>query len=143
MSIAGMSATGYETVGDIVTTHSLQYHIDTDGNSLVMDMLANHVSIAPVVDDFGQLTGFVGEGDILDALQKGRDIGRLKAGDLMKGDHMFVVHEMAPISEVVKLFQNEDLQIIPIIRDNQVIKSMTRHDLIRALTGAGLGVEQQ
>jgi predicted transcriptional regulator len=50
---------------------------------------------------------------------------------------------MAPISEVVKLFQNEDLQIIPIIRDNQVIKSMTRHDLIRALTGAGLGVEQQ
>jgi CBS domain-containing protein len=138
-----MSAKGYETVGDIVTTHSLQYHLETDGNSLVMDMLANHTSIAPVVDDLGHLAGFVGESDILDALQKGRDLGRLKAGDFMKEDHTSVIHEMAPISEVVNLFQNEELQIIPIIRDNQVIKSVTRHDLIRAMTGAGLGVEQQ
>jgi CBS domain-containing protein len=57
-------------------------------------------------------------------------------------EHCTSVTEMTPISEVVTRFQEEELQIIPVVRDGQVIKSVTRHDLIRAMTGAGLGFEK-
>jgi predicted transcriptional regulator len=142
MNIAGMSATGYERVGDIVATHMLRYHTQTDGSSVVMDILSNHTPVAPVVDDQGHLAGFIGEVEILDALRKGKDIGQLKAEDLMKEDRTSMVTESTPISEVLTRFLDEEVQIIPVLRDDQVIESITRHDLIRAMTGAGLGFEK-
>jgi CBS domain-containing protein len=141
MNLPGMSATGYDTVGDIVATHMLRYHTQGDASVVVMDILSNHIPVAPVVDDEGHLAGIIDEVEILDALRKGRDIGQLKAEDLMKEDCTSVT-EMTPISEVVTRFQEEELQIIPVVRDGQVIKSVTRHDLIRAMTGAGLGFEK-
>jgi predicted transcriptional regulator len=142
MNIAGMSATGYERVGDIVATHMLRYHTQADGSSVVMDILSNHTPVAPVVDDQGHLAGFIGEVEILDALRKGKDIGQLKAEDLMKEDRTSLVTESTPISEVLTRFLDEEVQIIPVQRDDQVIESITRHDLIRAMTGAGLGFEK-
>ena len=142
MTIAGMSATGYATVGDIVTTHLSQYHIQADGNSVVMDMLTSHNPVAPVIDDDGHLAGSIGEVEILNALRSGKDIGQLKIEEIMKENRTSVVTEMTPISEALELFQDEELQIIPVIREKQVIGSLTRHDLIRAMTGAGLGVEK-
>jgi predicted transcriptional regulator len=120
----------------------LQYHTQADGNSVVMDLLSNHLPVAPVVDDQGHLAGFIGEVEILNALREGRDIGQLKVEDLMKEDRTSMVTEETPISEVVTRFREEDIQIIPVARDEQVIESITRHDLIRAMTGAGLGFEK-
>ena len=141
--IAGMSATGYDTVEDIVATHTLQYFLQTDGISVVLDLLINHTPIAPVVDNDGHLAGFVGEEEILEALYKGKNVGELKAEDLMKKDRISAVTETASISDVLRLFLEKKLQIVPITRDGRVIKSITKHDLIRAMTGAGLGVEHQ
>jgi predicted transcriptional regulator len=107
-----------------------------------MDILSNHTPVAPVVDDQGHLAGFIGEVEILDALRKGKDIGQLKAEDLMKEDRTSMVTESTPISEVLTRFLDEEVQIIPVLRDDQVIESITRHDLIRAMTGAGLGFEK-
>jgi predicted transcriptional regulator len=142
MNLPGMSSTGYATVGDIFSTHMLRYHTQGDASVVVMDILSNHIPVAPVVDDEGRLAGIIGEVEILDALRKGRDIGKLKAKDLMKKGCTSMVTEMTPISEVVTRFQVEELQIIPVVRDGKVIESVTRHDLIRAMTGAGLGVEK-
>lgn len=143
MTIAGMSATGYDTVGDIVATHMWQYHLTTDATTVAMDILTHHLPMVPVVDDNGVLAGFVGECEILDALRTKRNLENLTAGSLMSEDRTTLVHEGTSISAVIKLFQDRELQIIPVIRNNQVIKSLTRHDLIRALIGAGLGVEKQ
>jgi predicted transcriptional regulator len=142
MSLPGMSATGYDTVGDIVATHMLRYHTHADASSVALDILSNHIPVAPVVNDEGHLAGIIGEVEILDALRKGQDIRQLKAEDLMKEDLNCTVTEKTPISEVVNRFQEEELQIIPVVRDGQVIESVTRHDLIRAMTGAGLGFEK-
>ena len=57
MNIDGMSATGYDTVGNIVSTHMLQYFLQTDGISVVLDLLTNHTPVAPVVDNYGHLAG--------------------------------------------------------------------------------------
>lgn len=142
MNIAGMSPTVYDRVGDMVATHMLRYHTHADGSSVVMDLLFNHTPEAPVVDDQGPLAGFIGEVEILDALREGRDIGQLKVEDLMKEDRTSMVTEEMPISEVLTRFREEDVQIIPVARDEQVIESITRHSLIRAMTGGGLGFEK-
>lgn len=142
MSIAGMSATGYDMVGDIVATHMDQYHLHTDGVALVMDMLSKHTTVAPVVDDDGRLAGFIGEVEILEALRNGKDIHHLQAEDLMKEPRIVAVTEMTSLSKVLQLFKEKHLHIIPVTREGRVIKSITRHDLIRALIGAGLGVEK-
>ena len=143
MSIAGMPATGYAKVGDIVSTHMLQYHLQTDGTSIVLDLLTNHTPVAPVVDSKGHLAGFLGEMEILDALRKGKDIGQLKAEDFMKEDRTTVVTETTSIDEVLRIFQDKGLSIVPVTRDDRVVMCVTRHDLIRAMTGAGLGVEKE
>ncbi|MDT3779040.1 CBS domain-containing protein [Nitrospira sp. MA-1] len=140
-TIAGMSATGYSTVGDIVPTHMTIYLAQSEGNSAIMDILSSHLVVAPVVDDEGHLAGFLGESEILNALYSGKDIRQVKVEDIMTEDRTSTVTEMTPISAVVTLFQDEELQIIPITREGRVIGSLTRHDLIRALTGAGLGIE--
>lgn len=142
MTIAGMSATGYSTVGDIVPTHMLIYHAQSEGNTAIMDILSSHAVVAPVVDDDGHLAGFLGESEILHALYSGKDINQVKVEDIMTEDRTSTVTEMTPISEVVTLFQDHELQIVPITREGRVIGSLSRHDLIRALTGAGLGVEK-
>lgn len=143
MNIAGMPATQYEIVGDIVGTHLSQYHFQADASSVVMDILTDHTSVAPVVDDAGHLVGFIGEVEILNALHSGREIGQLKVEDIMNPDRTPVVTEQTPISEVLRNFEDKKLLIIPVIRNGQVIESITRHDLIRAMSGAGLGVEKQ
>lgn len=142
MNIDGMPATGYDTVGDIVGTHLSRYHFQADGSSVVMDMLSDHTSMAPVVNDKGHLMGCLGEVEILNALRFGKEIGQLKVGDIMSPVRTPVVTEHTPISEVLRLFQNRELLIIPVIRNGQVVRSITRHDLIRAMFGAGLGVEK-
>lgn len=142
MTIAGMSATGYSTVGDIVPTHMSIYHTQSEGNTAIMNILSSHTVVAPVVDDNGHLSGFLGELEILNALCSGRDITQIKVEDIMTEDRTSTVTETTPISDVVTLFQEEELQIVPITREGRVIGSMSRHDLIRALTGAGLGVEK-
>lgn len=142
MTIAGMSATGYAAVGDIVPTHMSMYQVHSKGDSVLMDILSNHSAVAPVVDEDGHLMGFIGESEILNALHGGTDISQVNVEDIMTEDRTSTVTEMTPISEVITLFQEDELQIIPITRDGCVIGSLTRHDLIRALTGAGLGVEK-
>lgn len=142
MNIAGMPATGYDTVGDIVGTHLSQYHFQADGSSVVMNILSDHTAVAPVVDDEGHLVGCIGEVEILNALRCGKEIGQFKVEDIMSPDRLPVVTEQTPISEVLRLFQDKELLIIPVIRNGQVCKSITRHDLIRAMSGAGLGVEK-
>ncbi|MGP0593106.1 CBS domain-containing protein [Nitrospira sp. T9] len=139
MTIAGMSATGYSTVGDIVPTHMSIYHAQSEGNTAIMDILSSHAVVAPVVDDDGHLVGFLGESEIL---YSGKDINQVKVEDIMTEDRTSTVTEMTPISTVVTLFQDDELQIVPITREGRVIGSLSRHDLIRALTGAGLGVEK-
>ncbi|MDR4494153.1 MAG: cyclic nucleotide-binding/CBS domain-containing protein [Nitrospirales bacterium] len=142
MNIAGMPATGYETVGDIVGTHMSQYHFQADVSSVVMDMLSDHTSMAPVVNNEGHLVGLIGEVEILNTLRVGRDIGKLKVGEIMNPDRTHLVTEQTAISEALRLFQDTELSILPVIRNGKVIESITRHDLIRAMSGAGLGVEK-
>lgn len=143
MKIAGAPAEGYKVVGDIVATHTLQYLSQTDVETIVLDLLTYHTPVAPIVDIEGHLEGFIGELEILDALEAGKDLTQLKAEDLMIKDDSFLVTETTPFSEAVNLLKNGPLPIVPVLRENRIIKSLTRHDLIRAMTGAGLGVEME
>ncbi|MDT7043734.1 CBS domain-containing protein [Candidatus Nitronereus thalassa] len=141
MNTAGVPPEGYKSVGDIVATHTLQFDSQVDGESIAMEILTNHIAVVPVVDTDGYLEGVVGELEILKALQEGKDLTQMKAKDLMKKEKPIHVTDSTPISDALKILQSEHMPIVPVVEDERVIKSITRHDLIRAMSGAGLGVE--
>ena len=141
MNTAGVPPEGYKSVGDIVATHTLQFDSQVDGESIAMEILTNHIAVVPVVDTNGYFEGVVGELEILKALQEGKDLTQMKAKDLMKKEKPIHVTDSTPISDALKILQSEHMPIVPVVEDERVIKSITRHDLIRAMSGAGLGVE--
>ena len=142
MNTAGVPPEGYKVVGDLVATHTLQFDSQADAESIVMELLTSHTPDVPIVDTQGHLEGIVGELEILKALQEGRDLTQVKARDLMKKEKPIQVTDGTPISDALKLLQKEHMSIVPVVRENRVIKSITRHDIIRAMSGAGLGVEK-
>ena len=143
MNTAGVPSEGYKVVGNIVATHTLQFDSQTDGESITMEMLMNQTPAVPVVDAHGQLEGILGERQILEALEAGKDLTKMKAKDLITKKAPIQVTDSTPISDAIKFLQEEQIPILPVVQDDRVIKSITRHDLIRALSGAGLGVEKE
>jgi len=143
MTVAGVPSEGFKAVGDIVATHTLKFDAQADGKSVALDLLMNHIPIGPVVDADGHLEGIVGEREILEALQEGKDLTQVHAKDLVKKEKPVSITDTTSMSDVMRLMQDENMSILPVVHENRVVKSITRHDVIRAMTGAGLGVEKQ
>jgi len=51
------------------------------------------------------------------------------------------VDTTTPILEAHKLMAEKHILALPVVQDGVVVKSVTRHDLLRAYVGLGMGVE--
>lgn len=141
MNRHGIPAGGFQTVGNIVTTNPLRFHASQSGEAIAIELLSNHKTGGPVVDDKLRPLGFVSEIDLLRAIEGGKDLSRQKAADIMKKDPIAVTEE-TPIDEVLGIMKDKGLLVLPILRDGMVITSVTRHDLLRAKLGLGPGIEE-
>jgi len=133
--------THYKTVGDIKGTNAMRFQAGTDGVSVAEELLMNHTPEAPVVDLDGRYLGFVSEKDLLKALMAGRNLEKLQAEDLMTRTVPFVNESLA-IETAGLLMAERHLMNLPVVRDGILISTVTRHDLLRVLMDAGLGIEQ-
>ena len=73
-------------MGQIRRTNTLVLHAGQNGMVVVLELLTTHTSGAPVVDDRNEFIGFISEFDILRALEAGKDLSELTAGDIMVHD---------------------------------------------------------
>jgi len=108
--------------------------------AVAVDLLSAHISGAPVVDDQGKFIGFISEFDILGAVESGRDLGKLKVEEIMN-KHPIAVHESTTIPEAIKIMRDKHLLNLPVEKNGRVTYSITRHDLLRARIGVGVGIE--
>ena len=141
MSVEGTPYGGFQSVGEIVATNSLQFHPDQEGISIAVELLSNHISGAPVVNAQGQFMGFISEFDILEALESGKDLNTVKAKDIMNSSQISV-EDITSLTEAMNIMKNGHLLVLPVVKNGVVIKSITRHDLLRAKVGLGPGVEE-
>ncbi len=140
MSMPGVPAGGFKTVGQIVGTNEMVFRASQSGLAVAVELLSTHTSGAPVVDGKGLFVGFISEFDVLKALQANKDLSQMTAEEIMAKDRIAVTEDTS-IEEAVKLMEEKRLLNLPVKRDGTVAYSVTRHDLLRAWIGLGLDTE--
>lgn len=140
MTMQGIPAGGFKTIGQIDGTNNLRFRAEHSAMAIAVELLSAHASGAPIVDDKGQFIGFVSEFDLLGAIESGKDVSKVTADQLMNKDH-FVAHESTTIANAIRLMKEKHLLVLPVIKQGKVAYSVTRHDLLRACIGLGPGVE--
>ena len=140
MNIPGVPREGFKTVGQIEGTDVLLFRAGQDGLEIAMDLVSTHMSGAPVVDSQGKFVGFISEIDVLEAIESGKDLSKLRAEDIMSKSPV-AVHESTTISEAVKIMKEKHLLNLPVEQNGKVAYSVTRHDLLRARVGLGPDIE--
>lgn len=129
-----------KTVGQIMGTNDLRFRPDQNMLAITVQLLTTKTPGAPVVDAKGQFLGFISEFDILRALDAGKDLSQLKARDVMAKDRVAISVETT-IPEAVKLMEQHRFLNLPLERNGLTVGCVTRHDLLRAWVGCGLGLD--
>src|SRR5262245_31141524 len=136
MSIPGIPAGGFKTVGQIDGTDLSLFRVDQDAMTIALDLLSSHTTGGPVIDGQGKIVGFVSEIDLLDAVQGGKKLEQLQAQDIMAKNPV-VVHASTTLTEAFKLMKANHYVDLPVEVDGKVAYSVSRHDLLRATVGLG------
>ena len=140
MTMEGIPAGGFKTLGQIDGTNPLRFGPKQTGLAIALELLSSHTSGAPIVNDEGKFIGFVSEFDLLGAIESGKDLSQTTADTLMNKDH-FVADESTTIANAIRFMKEKHLLNIPVIKQGRVAYSVTRHDLLRACIGLGPGIE--
>jgi predicted transcriptional regulator len=136
----GVPVGGFKIVGQIHATNSLVFRRDQNAMEVAVELLSTHTPGAPVVDDRGELVGFVSEVDILCILEAKKDLNQLTAEDVMAKECISVTNDTT-IDEAVKIMEAKRLLSLPVKMNGKVAYSITRHDLLRAWIGLGVDIE--
>jgi CBS domain-containing protein len=139
MSTQGIPVGGLKTVGQIVATNDLRFHAGQDGLAIAVALLSTHMAGAPVVDDQGRYIGFINEFDVMRAMEAGKDLEKLTAQEVMRKDRL-AISAATKISDAAKIMEQHHVLSLPVERDGVVLRSVSRHDLLRARMGLGLGM---
>jgi predicted transcriptional regulator len=139
MNTTGVPVGGLKTVGQIVATNTLTFQAGQNGLAIAVELLSTHTAGAPVVDHEGKYLGFINEFDVIKALSLGRELSSLVAEDLMRIGPI-AVHASTTIADAAQRMDEQCVLNLPVEKDGRVAYSVSRHDLLRAWIGLGLGM---
>lgn len=139
MNMSGVPAGGLNTIGQIDATNPLVFYAGQDGMEIAVALCSTHTAGAPVVDQDGRYLGFINEFDVMKMLDRGRDLSTLRAEQIMRKDRLVIAPSTA-ISEAAKMMEEHGVVGLPVEHDGLVTYSVTRHDLLRARIGLGVGM---
>ena len=139
MNTTGVPVGGLKTVGQIVATNTLTFQAGQNGLAIAVELLSTHTAGAPVVDHEGKYLGFINEFDVIKALSLGRELTSLVAEDLMRIGPI-AVHASTTIADAAQRMDEQCVLNLPVEKDGKVAYSVSRHDLLRAWIGLGLGM---
>ena len=140
VTIPGTPAGGYHRVADIVATNNLKFRPGDNALDVAIEIVSTHAGGGPVVGADNEFLGFINEGDLIRALERGIDLTRATAEQIMNTSFIGVT-ETTPLSSVADMFQM-GFRILPVVQDGKVVRSITRHDLLRARLGIGPSIEE-
>ena len=139
MNMSGVPAGGLNTISQIDATNPLVFYVGQDGMEIAVALCSTHTAGAPVVDQDGRYLGFINEFDVMKMLDRGRDLSTLRAEQIMRKDRL-VIAPSTTISDAAKMMEEHGVVGLPVEHDGLVTYSVTRHDLLRARIGLGVGM---
>jgi CBS domain-containing protein len=135
----GVPVAGLKTVGQIDATNPLVFYAGQNGLAIAVALLSTHTAGAPVVDAKGKYLGFINEFDVMNTLDMGGDLSKLPAEHIMRKDRL-VITPSTKISDAAKMMEQHRVLSLPVEHDGVVTYSVSRHDLLRARIGLGVGM---
>jgi len=139
MNAVGVAVGALKTVGQIVGTNTLTFQAGQNGLAIAVELLSTHTAGAPVVDHEGKYIGFINEFDVMKALAVEKELSNLVAEDLMRIGPI-AVHSSTTIADAAQRMDEQCVLNLPVEKDGKVAYSVSRHDLLRAWIGLGLGM---
>lgn len=122
------------TVKDHMSANLVTFNTDMDVLRAIHLLLENGITGAPVIDNLGNVIGFLSERDCLkvalDACYHEERGGRVK--EYMTPDAVTVDADQS-ILEAARLFSNMGFKALPVMDDNRLVGSIKRSDVLRAL----------
>jgi len=76
MTIEGVPAEGFRTIGQIDGTNALRFQAKHTGLAIAIELPISHISGAPIVDDQGKFIGFISEFDCAARLNVDRQLSQ-------------------------------------------------------------------
>ncbi|WP_326535287.1 CBS domain-containing protein [Pseudorhodoferax sp.] len=144
---------------DVMTPAVVSVRPDSLLREVLDILIARRISGVPVVDDQGQVLGFVGEGELVHRHEIGTetatdrrhwwqrllqddpaaaDYVRAHGGharDVMNRRVVCVAHD-APLARLAEIFEERRVRRVPVLQAGRMVGLVTRSDLMRALDQA-------
>jgi CBS domain-containing protein len=122
-------------VKDYMSTNKCSFTADMDVLRAIHKMLESRISGAPVIDEHGNMIGFLSEKDCMQvalnaAYQQDGAAGRVSEFMTKTVDTLDVD---TPIIDVAELFLKGSYKRFPVVMDNRLVGTITRQNILRAL----------
>ena len=111
---------------DVVT----YYHVEDAVDKLAGAMSECGFGSVPILAADGKLVGLVSEFDLLKAIEEGRELSKVTAGEIMTKDPITVARNTLAM-EIVHLLQEKHLIRTPVVDDaGKLVGVVSRRDII-------------
>lgn len=122
------------TVRDLMTTDPITVDPDDSIETAISLMLKHGVSGLPVTDSSGRLLGVVSEFDLLELVWDPKS-SKDKVNDYMSRE-IHTVDEDDELTAVAEQFRTRSFRRLPVMRGDQLVGVISRHDLLRDIMRA-------
>ena len=103
---------------------------DTPIKDITFELFYGFFSGIPIADSNGKVIGIVTEIDILNQIRDGKDIEKLKAGDIMTKNPI-TVDVNTPITDVINIMIEKNVIRIPVTKEGHLVGVIARRDILR------------
>ncbi|MDO7596359.1 MAG: CBS domain-containing protein [Pseudomonadota bacterium] len=123
-------------VKDYMTVNKCTFSTDMDILSAIHHMLESKISGAPVIDNHGNMVGFLSEKDCMKvALNAGyQQSGAAGRVSEFMSHGVDIIDIETPIIEVAELFLKGSFKLFPVVMDNRLVGTITRQNILSALS---------
>ena len=112
---------------DVVTS----YHVEDTVDKLAGAMSEGGFGSVPILGKDGKLMGIVSEFDLLKAIEEGKEMTKVTAGEIMVKDPITVARN-TPAMEIIHLLQERHFIRTPVVdADGKLVGVVSRRDLIQ------------
>ena len=122
------------TVKDLMTTDLISVDPDDSIETAISLMLKHGVSGLPVVDSSGHLLGIISEFDLLELVWNPKS-SQDKVYNYMSRE-VHTVDEGDELTAVAEQFRIRSFRRLPVMRGDQLVGIISRHDLLRDIMRA-------
>jgi CBS domain-containing protein len=124
------------TVEQVMEKEVQSVHLRTKGD-IIASLMIEGFGALPVIDKQRMLVGIVSEHDLLGAIDDGRGLGTLTAGEIMTGNP-YSIRPETNLETLVHVLRASDLVRVPVVdAKNRLVGIIARRDVLRTYLSAG------